>query len=100
MIPTEAEERRERPMKTVTDTQLAQNLGSILDRLEHEGGEVVIVRNRRRIARLVPDTPGMTAGEAFADLYGILPEGEGDAWLRDAREMDRPLDKELRDPWE
>jgi len=85
-------------MKAVTDVQLAENLGSILDRLEREGDEVMILRNNRPIARLVPDSRGMTATEAFGDLYGILPDGEGDAWLQDAKGLDRPLDGEFRDP--
>jgi antitoxin (DNA-binding transcriptional repressor) of toxin-antitoxin stability system len=87
-------------MVAVTDKELATNLDNILDRLEKAGEEVVILRNNRPVARLLPNIPGMTAKEAFDDLYGILPEGEGDAWLRDAEGLDRPLREEMRDPWE
>jgi len=87
-------------MKTLSDDELARNLSSVLDDLEHEGEEIVIVRNNRPIGRLVPEPRGMTALEAFGDLYGILTDEEGEAWLKDIEGLDRLLDQELRDPWE
>lgn len=86
-------------MKTLSATELARNLSRVLDRLEHGGDEVVIVRNNHAVARLLPGAPVMTAVEAFGDLYRTLPDDEAEAWLRDARGADRPLRSELRDPW-
>ncbi|MGO9264180.1 MAG: hypothetical protein ACLQBA_04710 [Candidatus Binataceae bacterium] len=37
---------------TITTTELARNLNRILDQLVNEGGEIVIERNSRRVARL------------------------------------------------
>ena len=87
-------------MATVTATELARNLSRILDRLEHGGEEVVIVRNNRPIGRLIPGAPVMTALEALADLYRTLPDEDGEAWLRESRIPERDWDEELRDPWE
>ncbi|MBM4043122.1 MAG: type II toxin-antitoxin system Phd/YefM family antitoxin, partial [Planctomycetes bacterium] len=87
-------------MKTVTDSDLARNLTSVLDGLERGGEEVVILRNNRPIGRLVPEPRGMTVREAFGDLCGILTDEEGEALLRDIEQMDRILDQGVRDPWE
>jgi antitoxin (DNA-binding transcriptional repressor) of toxin-antitoxin stability system len=88
------------PMKVMTAEEFVRNVRRVLDRFELDQDEVLITRDETPIARLVPDAQGMTATQAFGDLYGILPEGEGDAWLRDAEGLDRALDQELRDPWE
>lgn len=87
-------------MKTLTDSDLARDLASVLDGLEREGEEVVILRNNRPIGRLVPEPRGMTVREAFGDLCGILTDEEGEALLRDIEQMDRILDQGVRDPWE
>jgi prevent-host-death family protein len=86
-------------MKTLTATALARNLSRVLDRMEHESGEVVIVRNRRPVARLIPVTPVMTALEALGDLYRTLPDDEGARWLRDSRRRGGKHSAEMRDPW-
>ena len=52
------------------------------------------------MARLIPGAPIMTAREFLGDLYGLLSDDEGEAWLRDMKGADRRLDEELRDPWE
>ena len=87
-------------MKTLTATEFARNLSRILDSLEHGHEEVVITRNKRPVARLIPGSPTMTALEAMGDIYGLLSDEEGAAWLKDARGADAVLSKELRDPWE
>jgi antitoxin (DNA-binding transcriptional repressor) of toxin-antitoxin stability system len=86
-------------MVTMTATDFARNLSRVLDRLEHGGEEVTVVRNHRAVARLSPGAPGMTAREAFSDLEGLLSEAEGAAWLDDCKGADRPLSEELLDPW-
>ena len=86
-------------MKALTASELARNLRRVLDGLEHGREEVVIMRNKRAVARLLPGGPLMTATEAMSDLYRTLPDAEGAAWLEDARGADASLKKELRDPW-
>ena len=66
-------------MKTLSVTEVARNFSAVLDGVEREQEEVVLVRNRRRIARLVPEPPAQTALEVLGDLYRTLDE--------------------LRDPW-
>ena len=84
----------------VTVDQLSKGLRRILADAERSGEEVVIVRDDRAVARLLPETPGMTAREFFGDLPGMLTADEGEAWLRDAGEIDQVLDQGIRDPWE
>lgn len=86
-------------MKTLTATEAARNFSRVLDMLEHGAEEIVVVRNNHPVAKLVPGAPRLTALEALADLYLTLPDKEGAAWLRDVRKMDRPIRKQVRDPW-
>jgi len=87
-------------MITMTATDFARNLSRVLNRLEHGGEEVTVVRNKHVVARLTPGAPGMTAREAFSDIEGILSDADGAAWLEDCRGADRPLAEELVNPWE
>jgi hypothetical protein len=41
----------------------------------------------------------MAALDALADLHRTLDDDEGEAWLSDARNADRLLSQEVRDPW-
>ena len=86
-------------MRTLSATEVARSFSRILDSLEHGGEEIVIIRNNHPVARLVPGAARMTALEAMADLYRTMDDAEGQAWLEDIRKADRPLSKELRDPW-
>ena len=64
------------------------------------GEEIVIMRNRHPVAKLIPGAPEMRALDAFADLFGIIPDAEGKSWLNDMKTFDRKADKkELADPW-
>lgn len=72
-------------MKTITTTELARNLSDILDHLVKDGEEVLIERNRKQIAKLLP-APGMrTALEAMADLYRTLPDSAAEGWSEGTR---------------
>jgi antitoxin (DNA-binding transcriptional repressor) of toxin-antitoxin stability system len=86
-------------MTTMTATELAKNLSSVLDRLEYGNEEIIVTRSRHPVARLVPGAARMTAMEAFADLFGAISPEEGEAWLRDCASADRSTHEELRDPW-
>jgi len=88
-------------MKRITATELARNLSQILDRLAADGEEVVIERNHRQVARLVPGPGRQTALEAMVDLYRTLPEKAARGWEQGTRGL---LDAETvaegtRDPW-
>ncbi len=86
-------------MTTIMATDFSRNISRWLDRLEHGGEEFVIVRNRHAVARLVPGAPEVRALDAFSDLLGVLPDKEGDVWIKDMRRFDRPAAQELNDPW-
>jgi antitoxin (DNA-binding transcriptional repressor) of toxin-antitoxin stability system len=86
-------------MKTMTATEVARNFRKVLDTLQNETQEIIIIRNKQAVARLVPGTPKMTALEALSDIYKTIPVPDGDAWITDARRGSRKLRKELRNPW-
>ena len=84
-------------MKTITATELARNFRQYLDQVEHQGEELVVVRNQHQVAKIVPGPVTMTAIDALTDLYGTLPADAGKNWLRDSRIG--ATSKELRDAW-
>jgi prevent-host-death family protein len=86
-------------MSTVTATEFSRNFSAILDRVEFKHEELIIVRNNREVARVIPGPASMTALEAMADLYRTLPEEAAAGWLEDARIPDDGRADELRDPW-
>jgi antitoxin (DNA-binding transcriptional repressor) of toxin-antitoxin stability system len=89
-------------MKTLTVTEVARNFSAVLDGVEREQEEVVLVRNRRRIARLVPEPPARNALEVLGDLYRTLDEGTADALaaaVNATRKGGRGTLDEMRDPW-
>lgn len=87
-------------MTTMTVTHFARHLSQVFDRLEHGGENIVLVRRNHTVAKLVPGTATMKALDAFSDLYGIIPEDEGAAWIEDASNTDHLSDsRELNDPW-
>jgi antitoxin (DNA-binding transcriptional repressor) of toxin-antitoxin stability system len=67
-------------VKTITATELARNLSDVLDTLARDGSEVLIERNRKQVARLVPAPGRQNALEALADLYRTLPERAAEGW--------------------
>jgi antitoxin (DNA-binding transcriptional repressor) of toxin-antitoxin stability system len=87
-------------MKTMTATEAARNFSRLLDDLEHGGEEIVVIRNKQPVARLIPGTPRMNALQAMSNLYRTLDDAEGEAWLEDIRLADKSAAKEIRDPWE
>ena len=86
-------------MTTMTATDFARNLSRTLDRLEHGGEEVLVMRNGHPVAKLTPGAPQMKTLDAFADLFGVLPDEEGGRWLKDSARSGGTVAKELSDPW-
>jgi len=72
-------------MKVITATALARNLSQVLDRLAAKGEEIVVERNHRQVARIIPGHTHQTALEAMSDLYRTLPDKAAAGWLADSR---------------
>jgi antitoxin (DNA-binding transcriptional repressor) of toxin-antitoxin stability system len=90
----------EASMKTMTVTEVSRNFREVMDGVEAAGEEVVLMRNRRAIARLVPEPAEQTALEVLGDLYRTLDVATGEA-LAKAVARGKPADKvgDLRNPW-
>jgi antitoxin (DNA-binding transcriptional repressor) of toxin-antitoxin stability system len=87
-------------MRILTATEISRNFSRVLDELERGGEEIVIMRGKHPVAKMVAGAPRLTALEALGDLYRTLDDAEGQAWLRDMAKADRRIGKEMRDPWE
>ena len=88
-------------MKTLTVAELATNFSAVMNQVEADQEEVVLIRNNRAIARLVPEPPSMNALEVLGDLYRTLDEETADALAKGvsvSRRGKRGTLKELRDP--
>ncbi len=72
-------------MKVISATELARNLSQVLDKLASKGEEIIVERNHRQVARIVPGRAHQTALEAMSDLYRTLPEKAAAGWLEDSR---------------
>lgn len=44
-------------MKRLSATNVARNFSAVLDVAERDQEEIIVVRNRRQVARLVPELP-------------------------------------------
>ena len=83
-------------------TDVARNFSAVLDALERDQEEIVLVRNQRRVARLVPEAPHQDAMSVFGDLYRTLDDKTADALsaaVASQRKGRRGRVAELRDPW-
>jgi antitoxin (DNA-binding transcriptional repressor) of toxin-antitoxin stability system len=89
-------------MRTLNVTEVARNFRRVMDEVERDGEEIVLVRNRRRIARLVPEPPARGALEVLGDLYRTLDDETADALSKAigrSRKKAATL-RELRNPWD
>lgn len=89
-------------MKILSATEVARNFRQVLDAVEHEQEEIVLVRNGRQIARLVPEAPYQTALEVFGDLYRTLDDRTAEALsaaVAAGRKSRRGRVSELKNPW-
>jgi PHD/YefM family antitoxin component YafN of YafNO toxin-antitoxin module len=81
---------------------VARNFSAVLDALERDQEEIVLVRNQRRVARLIPEAPYQDALSVFGDLYRTLDDGTADrlsAAIKSQRKSRRGRVAELRNPW-
>ena len=93
-------------MKHMTISETARKFHAVIEAIETNGEEFVVVRNTQPVARIVPEAAPQTAPEAMGDLYGILPDAAGAAWLtaiEDHKQRQHEATQgtlaELRDPW-
>ena len=89
-------------MKTLSVTKVARNFSAVLDAVERDQEEIMLVRNDRHIARLVPEAPRQDALSVFGDLYRTLDDETADALsaaVASRRKSRRGRVSELRDPW-
>jgi len=89
-------------MKTLTVTEVARNFSAIMDGLESEQEEIVLMRNHRPIARLVPEPAAQNALEVLGDLYRTLDDDTANALaeaIDTGRKSKRGKLQELRNPW-
>ena len=89
-------------MKTLSVTEVARKFSAVLDALERNQEEIVLVRNQRHIARLVPEAPRQDALSVFGDLYRTLDDETAEALsgaIASHRKSQRGRVAELRDPW-
>ena len=90
-------------MKTLTVAEAARNFSAVMDGVESGQEEVVLVRNRKPIARLVPEPRAQNALEVLGDLYNTLDDKTADALTKAigaSKKGPRGALKELRNPWD
>jgi len=89
-------------MKTLSVTEVARHFSEVIDSVEQKQEEIVLVRNRKQVARLVPEAPSQNALEVFGDLYRTLDDKIAEALssaISTARKNRRGRISELRNPW-
>jgi antitoxin (DNA-binding transcriptional repressor) of toxin-antitoxin stability system len=89
-------------VKTLSVTEVARNFSAVIDAVERDQEEVVLVRNQKHVARLVPEPPRQDALEVLGDLYRTLDDETAEALLsaiRSLRKRRRGRVSELRPPW-
>ena len=85
-------------MISLSTTEFARKIKSMLDLVEYKGEEIILIRNKHKIARIVPGSPHLTAIEAMSDLYRTLPEDAAVEWEKDGRVVGNL--SEVTNPWE
>ena len=89
-------------MKTLTVTEVARNFSAVMDGVERDQEEIVLVRNRKTIARLVPESPAQNALEVLGDLYRTLDDKTAEALVEALKRAKKSRGKtlsDLRNPW-
>jgi antitoxin (DNA-binding transcriptional repressor) of toxin-antitoxin stability system len=89
-------------MKTLSVTEVARNFSAVLDTVERDQEEILLVRNQRHVARLVPESARQDALSVFGDLYRTLDDrtaGALSAAIASGRRRRRGRVSELRNPW-
>jgi antitoxin (DNA-binding transcriptional repressor) of toxin-antitoxin stability system len=83
-------------------TDVARNFSAVIEAVERDQEEIVLVRDRRPVARLVPEPPRQDALSVFGDLYRTIDDQAADALsvaTGSGRKRKSGRLSELRDPW-
>ena len=89
-------------MKTLSVTEVARHFSEVIDSVESKQEEIVLVRNRKQVARLIPEAPSQNALEVFGDLYRTLDDKTADALLSAIATVKGKRHgrlSQLRNPW-
>ena len=89
-------------MKVLSVTKVARNFSRTIDMVEKQQQEIVLIRNGKQVARIVPEPAGQTALEICGDLYRTLDDKTAETIataLVKARNSCRGRLSELRNPW-
>ena len=89
-------------MKILSVTEVARNFSAIMDDVERDREEIILVRDRKTVARLVPEVPAQNALEVLGDLCGTLDDKAADALtaaIRRSRKGKGKNLRSLRNPW-
>jgi len=89
-------------MKILSVTEVSRHFREVIDSVERKQEEIVLVRNQKQVARLVPETAPQNAMEVFGDLYRTLDDKTAEALssaISSARKKRRGRISELRNPW-
>ena len=90
-------------MRSLTVTEVSRNFSAVIDTVERNREEIILVRNQKTIARLVPESPAQNALEILGDLYRTLDDSAADALVKAigrAKKRKRQSLKDLRNPWD
>ena len=89
-------------MKTLTVTEVARNFSSVMSGVEADQEEIVLMRNHKPVARLVPEPQAQNALEVLGDLYRTLDDDTADALaeaVHSSKNTKQGSLNELRNPW-
>ena len=89
-------------MKTLTVTQAARNFSRVVDELERDQEEILLIRHKRRVLRLVPEPRMQNALEVLGDLCASLDDGTAAALSGSVQRTCRgktAMLASLRNPW-
>ncbi len=75
-------------MIEISVTNFSRNLRKMFDTIEHQKEEIILVRNKQRIARIIPGSSQLTAKEAMTGLYKTLSKEAAENWLHESRLTD------------
>ena len=89
-------------MKTLSVTEVARHFSEVIDSVERKQEEIILVRNKKQVARLVPEAAPQNALEIFGDLYRTLDDETAEALVSAISNQKKKRQgrlSELRNPW-